>query len=80
MVKFIQVNHFIVSFSFFASDRIIHSTKGIPALIELLSDSRELAVANAACVLTNMAPEESLRADILAMNILEALVEPLKSK
>ena len=34
---------------------------GIDPLIALLSDQRELAVANAAIVLTNMAPDEHYR-------------------
>ena len=49
-------------------------------LIDLLSDTRELALANAAVVLTNMATDEGLRSEIQNRGVINALIEPLKSR
>ena len=46
----------------------------------MLSDPRELASANAAVILTNMAPDEGLRSEVLRLGVINALVEPLRSK
>ena len=54
--------------------------KGVEPLIDLLSDTRELALANAAVVLTNMATDEGLRSEIQNRGVINALIEPLKSR
>ena len=52
---------------------------GIDPLISLLSDQRELAVANAAITLTNMGPDEQLRRLAHNAGIVNALIDPLAS-
>ena len=54
--------------------------KGVEPLIDLLSDTRELAIANSAVVLTNMATDEGLRSEIQNRGVISALIEPLKSR
>ena len=61
-------------------DREIQSLNGIEPLINCLVDSREEAVANAACVLTNLAQIEALRVDAQNKGVVRALIEPLNSK
>lgn len=58
----------------------INNFSGIEALIHTLADVRDEAVANAACCLTNMATEESLRSDAQNKSVVVKLIEPLKSK
>ncbi|OWF48938.1 armadillo repeat-containing protein 3-like isoform X3 [Mizuhopecten yessoensis] len=53
---------------------------GTETLINLLTDPREEAVANAACVLTNMATEEALRVEAQGKGVVTTLIEGLKSK
>ena len=60
--------------------RKIYKDKGIVPLIDLLSDTRELAVANSAVVLTNMSSDEGLRSEIQNQGVVQALIEPLKSR
>ena len=60
--------------------REVSNLGGVEALIHCLGDFREEVVANAACGLTNMAQEESLRSDALAKGVVHALIEPLKSQ
>ena len=60
--------------------REILKMKGVEPLLELLTDSREAVIANSACVLTNMAPDEALRAEIQRLGVIQALIEPLKSE
>ncbi|XP_046553420.1 armadillo repeat-containing protein 3-like [Haliotis rubra] len=52
---------------------------GLDPLIQLLSDSREEAVANTASVLTNLAQEEVLRIECLNRAVVSSLIDPLKS-
>ena len=52
---------------------------GIDALVTMLKDSRQNAAANAAIVLTNMAPDEGNRSAILQAGLIAALLEPLQS-
>ncbi|XP_067661533.1 armadillo repeat-containing protein 3-like [Haliotis asinina] len=52
---------------------------GLDSLIQLLSDSREEAVANSASVLTNLAQEEVLRIECLNRAVVSSLIDPLKS-
>ena len=49
-------------------------------MIDLLSDTRELAIANSAVVLTNMTTDEGLRSEIQNRGVINALIEPLKSR
>lgn len=58
----------------------VQSLNGIEPLINCLVDSREEAVANAACVLTNLAQIEALRVDAQNKGVVRALIEPLNSK
>lgn len=60
--------------------REIQNLSGIEPLIACLSDSREEAVANAACVLTNLAQIEVLRVDAQNKGVVRALIEPLNSR
>ena len=55
------------------------SQGGIEHLINILGDTCEAAIANAACTLTNMATDEAYRADIVNTGVVAALIEPLKS-
>lgn len=64
----------------YISSSEVMGKKGIEPLIEMLSDSCELASANAASVLTNMSTDESLRSEIQRLGIVPALIEPLKSR
>ncbi|KAJ8298392.1 hypothetical protein KUTeg_024923 [Tegillarca granosa] len=57
----------------------ISNLNGIEALIHTLGDAREEAVANSACVLTNLATEEVLRSEAQTKGVVTALLEPLKS-
>ena len=63
----------------FAFSEVV-TRKGIEPLIEMLSDSCELASANAACVLTNMATDEGMRSEVQRLGVVPALIEPLKSR
>ena len=54
--------------------------KGVEPLIDLLSDTRELAIANSAVVLTNMTTDEGLRSEIQNRGVINALIKPLKSR
>lgn len=53
---------------------------GIDPLITMLSDTRELAIANAAVIFTNMAPDEAMRSEVVRLGIINALIEPLRSR
>lgn len=53
---------------------------GTEILVNMLTDPREEAVANAACVLTNMATEETLRGEAHSKGVINTLIEGLKSK
>ncbi|KAL5011438.1 hypothetical protein ScPMuIL_009989 [Solemya velum] len=53
---------------------------GVDILIHILSDPRDEAVANAACVLTNLAQEEVVRVEVQGRGIVPALIGPLKSQ
>lgn len=58
----------------------IQNLNGIEPLINCLVDTREEAVANAACVLTNLAQIEVLRVDAQNKGVVRALIEPLNSR
>jgi len=58
----------------------VSNFNGTESLIHLLADTREEAVANAACVLTNMATEEQLRGEAQGKGTITALIEPSKSR
>ncbi|XP_060595382.1 armadillo repeat-containing protein 3-like isoform X3 [Ruditapes philippinarum] len=58
----------------------IQNLNGIEPLINCLADGREEAVANSACVLTNLAQIEVLRADAQNKGVVRALIEPLNSR
>ncbi|XP_052795764.1 armadillo repeat-containing protein 3-like isoform X3 [Mya arenaria] len=58
----------------------IQTLNGIEPLITCLVDGREDAVANAACVLTNLAQIETLRVDAQNKGVVRALIEPLSSR
>ena len=73
-------NNQALNFFYFFFFSEILKFKGIEPLVDLLSDSRELAVANACCVLTNMAPDEGLRTEICNKGVVSALIEPMQSK
>jgi hypothetical protein len=60
--------------------REIQNLNGIEPLINCLADGREEAVANSACVLTNLAQIEVLRADAQNKGVVRALIEPLNSR
>ncbi|XP_064636368.1 armadillo repeat-containing protein 3-like isoform X2 [Lineus longissimus] len=53
---------------------------GVDPLINLLADSHEAIVANAACVLTNLALDEVMRSEVQRLGIINALIGPLKSE
>ena len=53
---------------------------GLDNLITLLSNTSEEAVSNAACVLTNIAQTELLRANALAKSVVTSLIVPLRSR
>ncbi len=53
---------------------------GIEPLINLLSNQRETAQANAAVVLTNLATDEILRSEIQSKGVVGALIRPLQSR
>ncbi|KAK3099626.1 hypothetical protein FSP39_007188 [Pinctada imbricata] len=53
---------------------------GIEALIHLLADPRDEALANAACILTNVATEEVIRSEAQGKGVVTALLGPLKTK
>ena len=53
---------------------------GLDSLILALLDPREEVVANVACVLTNMAQDESLRATAQNISVVSALIEPLRCR
>ncbi|XP_071838441.1 armadillo repeat-containing protein 3-like [Apostichopus japonicus] len=57
----------------------IGDRNGVEPLIGLLSSTREATQANAAQVLTNMATDEILRADIQKKGVVGALIDPLHS-
>ncbi|XP_034303811.2 armadillo repeat-containing protein 3 isoform X4 [Magallana gigas] len=58
----------------------VSNLNGVETLIHLLADSRDEAVANTCCVLTNMATEEGLRSEAQGKGVVTALLEPLKSQ
>ncbi|XP_053398829.1 armadillo repeat-containing protein 3-like isoform X4 [Mercenaria mercenaria] len=58
----------------------IQNLNGIEPLINCLVDTREEAVANSACVLTNLAQIEVLRVDAQNKGVVRALIEPLNSR
>ncbi|XP_022325530.2 armadillo repeat-containing protein 3-like isoform X1 [Crassostrea virginica] len=58
----------------------VSTLNGVETLIHLLADLRDEAVANACCVLTNMATEEVLRSELQGKGVVTALMEPLKSQ
>lgn len=58
----------------------VQTLNGIEPLINCLVDTREAAVANAACVLTNLAQIEVLRVDAQNKGVVRALIEPLNSR
>lgn len=58
----------------------IGDRNGVEPLIGLLSSTREATQANAAQVLTNMATDEILRADIQKKGVVGALIDPLHSR
>ncbi|KAL4230819.1 Armadillo repeat-containing protein 3 [Mactra antiquata] len=58
----------------------IQNQNGIEPLINCLVDTREEAVANSACVLTNLAQIEVLRNDAQSKGVVRALIEPLNSR
>lgn len=60
--------------------REVSNLNGVETLIHLLADSRDEAVANTCCVLTNMATEEGLRSEAQGKGVVTALLEPLKSQ
>ncbi|XP_050417691.1 armadillo repeat-containing protein 3 [Patella vulgata] len=62
-----------------ANSKDVVNLNGLEPLIHMLSDQREEAVSNAACVLTNIAQDDTLRAEALNKGAVTALVEPLKS-
>ena len=70
----------IVFIRVFIFCREVQSLNGIEPLINCLVDTREEAVANAACVLTNLAQIEVLRVDAQNKGVVRALIEPLNSK
>ena len=53
--------------------------KGVEPLIDLLSDSHERIISNAAMVLTNMSSDEQLRSEIQRLGVINALIEPLSA-
>jgi hypothetical protein len=53
---------------------------GIETLISCLHEVREEIVACAACALTNLARDESLRSEAQSHGVVAALIEPLQSK
>lgn len=53
---------------------------GVDILIHILADPRDEAVANSACVLTNLAQEEVVRVEVQSRGIVPALIGPLKSQ
>ncbi|XP_052278834.1 armadillo repeat-containing protein 3-like isoform X2 [Dreissena polymorpha] len=57
----------------------IQTQIGIEPLIGCLGDAQEEAVANAACVLTNLAQIELLRVDVQNKGVIRALIDPLSS-
>ena len=63
---------------FIASD--VSNLGGIEHLIHLLTDPRDEAIANAACVLTNLATEEPMRLEAQGKGVVTTLIEGLKSK
>lgn len=76
MILFLSIH--VVCYFYF--HREIQNLNGIESLIACLSDSREEAVANAACVLTNLAQIEMLRVDAQGKGVVRALIEPLNSR
>lgn len=74
---FVPVDVFIVWCNICFSE--ISNFGGIEALINTLADARQEVVANAACCLTNMATEETLRSDAQNRSVVTKLIEPLKS-
>ena len=52
----------------------------LDAIITGLSDSREEVMANMACVLTNMAQDESLRTEAQLKSVVTALIDPLRCR
>ena len=52
---------------------------GVDPLVTMLKDTRQHAAANAAMVLTNMAPDENNRYSIQQSGVIPAVIEPLQS-
>ncbi|XP_064608678.1 LOW QUALITY PROTEIN: armadillo repeat-containing protein 3-like [Liolophura sinensis] len=55
------------------------SLNGLEPLISLLGDGHDSTVANVACVLTNLAQDETNRAEAQAKGVVTALIPPLKT-
>ncbi|KAM4828748.1 armadillo repeat-containing protein 3 [Thomomys bottae] len=62
-----------------ANSKATAEAEAINPLINLLTSNREGAIANAATVLTNLAIQEPLRANIQGQAIMQAIVGPLQS-
>jgi len=60
--------------------REVQNQNGIEPLITCLMEGKEEAVANAACVLTNLAQIEQLRVDAQNKGVVRALIDPLSSR
>ncbi|KAL8622228.1 hypothetical protein ACOMHN_043751 [Nucella lapillus] len=58
----------------------IINLNGLGAVVNALSDTRDQVVANAACILTNMAQDESLRAEAQNASVITAFIDPLRSQ
>lgn len=64
----------------FLGDRDIVNLGGLDLLIAALGDLREEVIANVACVLTNIAQDETLRMEAISKGVVTALVDPLRSR
>lgn len=58
----------------------VHNRHGVEPLIAMLADSRDLAAANAALVLTNLSLDEALRSEIHRLGVVPALIPPLSAQ
>lgn len=56
------------------------SLNGLEPLILLLGDAHDRTVANVACVLTNLAQDETLRTEAHSKGVVTALIPPLKTR
>lgn len=57
----------------------VYKLQGIAPLINVLSDSNDGAVSNAAAVLTNLAHNEAIRKEVWEKGVIKALVDALKA-